>query len=168
MAAVEAAVQGGIIVRRVHNGLLGVSAALVFAVAGAACDNTARGAKQDAIEAQQKADEKAAEAKAEAREEAAEAKAEGRDAANDARRTANEAGSAIDAAVETIDVKTALMADSTVDASDVNVDTFHETKTVVLKGSVPTSAQKSEAARIAAKEATGYKVDNQLVVKPKS
>ena len=41
-------------------------------MAGAACDNTARGAKQDAIEAQQKADEKAAEAKAEAREEAAE------------------------------------------------------------------------------------------------
>ena len=156
------------IVRRVHNGLLGVTAALAFAIGGVACDNTARGAKQDAIEAQQKADEKAAEAKAEAREEAAEAKAEGREAANDAKRAANEAGAAIDAATETIDVKTALMADSTVDASDINVDTFHETKTVVLKGSVPTSAQKSEAARIAAREARGYKVDNQLLVKPKS
>jgi osmotically-inducible protein OsmY len=155
-------------VRRVHNGLLGVTAALAFAVAGVACDNTARGAKQDAVEAQQKADEKAAEAKAEAREEAAEAKAEGREAANDAKRTAGDAGAAIDAATETIDVKTALMADSTVDASDINVDTFHETKTVVLKGSVPTAAQKSEAARIAGREATGYKVDNQLVVKPKA
>ena len=49
--------------RRVHNGLLGVTAALAFAIGGVACDNTARGAKQDAIEAQQKADEKAAEAK---------------------------------------------------------------------------------------------------------
>ena len=60
------------------------------------------------------------------------------------------------------------MADSTVDASDINVDTFHETKTVVLKGSVPTAAQKTEAGRIAAREADGYKVDNQLVVKPAS
>jgi hyperosmotically inducible periplasmic protein len=155
-------------VRRVHNGLLGITAALAFSFAGIACDNTARGAKQDAIEAQQKADEKAAEAKAKAREEAAEAKAEGRDAAADAKKAAGDAGAKIDAATETIDVKTALMADSTVDASDINVDTFHETKTVVLKGSVPTAAQKSEAARIAAREATGYKVDNQLVVKPKS
>ena len=59
------------------------------------------------------------------------------------------------------------MADDTVDASDINVDTFHETKTVVLKGSVPTAAQKTTAGKIAAKEAEGYKVDNQLVVKAK-
>jgi hypothetical protein len=31
------------------------------------------------------------------------------------------------------------MADRTVDASHINVDTFHETKTVVLKGSVKTA-----------------------------
>jgi hypothetical protein len=54
-----------------------------------------------------------------------------------------------------------------VDASDVNVDTFHETKTVVLKGSVPTAAQKVTAGQIAAREAEGYKIDNQLVVKAK-
>ena len=35
-------------------------------------------------------------------------------------------------------MKSALMADRTVDASHINVDTFHETKTVVLKGSVKT------------------------------
>ncbi len=58
-----------------------------------------------------------------------------------------------------------MIADDTVDASDINVDTFHETKTVVLKGSVPTAAQKTEAARIAAREAEGYKIDNQLTVK---
>ena len=151
--------------RRVHNGFLGMTAALAFAVMGVACDNTARGAREDAAKAEQEAKEATAEAKAEAREEAAEAKAEGRDAAADARKAANEAGSAVGAAAETIDVKTALMADTTVDASDINVDTFHETKTVVLKGSVPTAAQRAEAGRIAAREAEGYRVDNQLIVK---
>jgi osmotically-inducible protein OsmY len=154
-------------VRRVHNGFLALTAALAFAVAGAACDNTARGARQDAAEAKAEADKKAAEAKAEAREEAAEAKAEGREAASDVKRTASEAGAALDAAKETIDVKTALMSDASVDASDINVDTYHETKTVLLKGSVPSAAQKAEAGRIAEREAAGYKVDNQLVVKIK-
>jgi len=68
--------------------------------------------------------------------------------------------------VETIDVKTALMADRTVDASHINVDTFHETKTVVLKGSVKTATQRDEAARIAAAEAPGYRIDNQLQIIP--
>lgn len=154
--------------KRVHNGVLALTAACAFAVAGAACDNTARGAREDAAEAKEDARDASAEAKAEAREEAAEAKAEGREAASDAKKTAGEAGAAIDAATETIDVKTALMADASVDASDINVDTFYETKTVVLKGSVPTAAQKAEAGRIASREAEGYKVDNRLVVKPKS
>ena len=65
-------------------------------------------------------------------------------------------------AIETIDVKSALMADRTVDASHINVDTFHETKTVVLKGSVKTATQRDEAARIAAAEAPGYRIDNQV------
>ena len=142
--------QGGIIVRRMHNGFLAMTAALAFAVGAAACDNTARGAKQDA-----------AAAKADAREASAETKA-------DAKKAANETGSAIDAAKETVDVKMALTTDASVDASDINVDTFHETKTVVLKGSVPTAAQKTEAGNIAAREAVGYKVDNQLIVKPRS
>ena len=70
------------------------------------------------------------------------------------------------AAIETIDVKSALMADRTVDASHINVDTFHETKTVVLKGSVKTATQRDEAARIAAAEAPSYRIDNQLTVVP--
>ena len=57
------------------------------------------------------------------------------------------------------------MTDTTVDASDINVDTFHETKTVLLKGSVPSAAQKAEAGRIAQREAEGYRIDNQLVVR---
>ena len=152
---------------RRHQGLLTLTAACVFAVATAACDNTSRGVQQDTAEAKRDAQAASAEAKDEAREETAEAKAEGREAADDAQRTAADAGGAIKAATETIDVKTALMTDDSVDASDINVDTFHETKTVVLKGSVATAAQKTEAGRIAAREAEGYKVENQLVVKPR-
>lgn len=152
--------------RRIHNGVLALTATFAFAIAGAACDNTARGVEKDAAEAREEAREGSAAAKAEAREEAAEAKAEGREASDDARRTAGNAGAAIGAAGETLDVKTALMTDDTVDADEINVDTFHETKTVVLKGSVPTAAQKTAAGRIAAREAEGYKIDNQLTVRP--
>jgi osmotically-inducible protein OsmY len=151
----------------VHNGWLALTAACFFAVAGVACDNTARGMKQDAAEAKQDAKEATADADAKADAAKAEAKEEARDEKNDAKRTANEATAAVDAATETLDVKAALMADNTVDASDINVDTYKETKTVVLKGSVPTAAQKDEAGRIAAREAEGYKVDNQLIVKPR-
>ena len=45
-----------IIVRR-HNGWLAIGAALAFAVTTAACDNTARGAREDAAEAQKDAQE---------------------------------------------------------------------------------------------------------------
>lgn len=143
--------------RRVHNGWLALTAALAFAFAGVACDDTARGARQDTAEATDRAsDADATEA----------ARAEADDEADDARRTSRDAGGAVDAAGETMDVKTALMTDDAVDASDINVDTFHETKTVVLKGSVPTAAQKTAAARIATREAEGYKIDNKLTVRP--
>ncbi|MGE3509740.1 MAG: BON domain-containing protein [Vicinamibacterales bacterium] len=72
------------------------------------------------------------------------------------------AGRAAGAAFETADVKTALMTDSRVDAGDINVDTNHDTKTVVLKGRVPSEAQKDIAEEIARREAEGYRVDNQL------
>jgi osmotically-inducible protein OsmY len=76
-----------------------------------------------------------------------------------------DAGSAANAAIETVDVKTALMADKRVDASNINVDTDHKTKTVTLKGEVPTAAQKATAEQIAVKEATGYRVLNRLIIK---
>lgn len=152
--------------RRIHNGLLALTATCAFALVGVACDNTANGVQKDTAEATDAARDGSDAAKAEAKDEAAEARAEGREASDDARRTAGNAGAAVDAAGETIDVKTALMADETVEADEINVDTFHETKTVVLKGSVPTAAMKTAAGRIAAREAEGYKVDNQLTVRP--
>lgn len=131
--------------------------ALMSGLSLVACSNTVAGVEKDAEE---NADAAAA-ATADAKSDATVAVKDASQAARDAAATA---GGAIAAAVETIDVKSALMADRTVDASHINVDTFHETKTVVLKGSVKTATQRDEAARIAAVEAPGYRVDNQLTV----
>jgi osmotically-inducible protein OsmY len=86
-------------------------------------------------------------------------------AAADAVRTSN-VDDAVQAAIETIDVKAALLADKRVDASGINVDTDHETRTVTLKGRVPSSDQRMAAEEIAREQATGYSVANELVVQP--
>ena len=70
------------------------------------------------------------------------------------------------AGVETVDVKSALIADGRVDASNINVDTSASTKTVVLKGSVPSAEQKTTAEQIARNNAKGYTINNQLAVTP--
>jgi osmotically-inducible protein OsmY len=90
------------------------------------------------------------------------------DAAQDAGNAVGDAvlngGRAADAAVETLDVKTALVADSRIDAGDINVDTDHVAKTVTLKGKVPTAAQRTFAEEVAVKKAIGYRVENQLTI----
>jgi osmotically-inducible protein OsmY len=65
-----------------------------------------------------------------------------------------------------VDVKSALIADGRVDASNINVDTSASTKTVVLKGSVPTVQQRTTAEAIARDNADGYTINNQLTVAP--
>lgn len=110
------------------------------------------------------------------------AKEDGSEAAHDAATTAEKvgdvaqdvgrdvAGAATDAAqsakdtVETLDVKAALIIDSRVDASGIDVDTDQTTKLVVLKGHVPTADQKALAERIAVDKAVGYRVRNELTV----
>ena len=139
------------------NGYLAI--ALLSGLTLAACSNTAAGVKKDADINADKAATAADKAEDRAEPAAREAAAETKEAARDA-------SGAVAAAVETIDVKSALMADRTVDASHINVDTFHETKTVVLKGSVKSATQRDEAARIAAAEAPSYRIDNQLTVVP--
>jgi hypothetical protein len=88
-----------------------------------------------------------------------------REAARDAGGAVGTAGRAAAGATETVDVKAALMLDDGVDADDINVDTDGVKKVVVLKGSVPSAAQKNRAEQIAVREAKGYRVDNQLVVR---
>lgn len=146
------------------NGFLAV--ALMSGLSLVACSNTAAGAKKDAEINKDKAEAATAEAKDKADATAEKAAAEGKEAAAETKEAARDATGAVKAAIETIDVKSALMADRTVDASHINVDTFHETKTVVLKGSVKTATQRDEAARIAAAEAPGYRIDNQLKIVP--
>ena len=72
------------------------------------------------------------------------------------------------AATETADVKMAISMDKTVDASDINVDTNAATKTVTLKGTVTSAEQRARAEAIAVREATGFRVVNDLVVKRKA
>jgi osmotically-inducible protein OsmY len=146
------------------NGYLAI--ALMSGLSLAACSNTAAGVEKDAEKNADKAAAAAAETKAEAKEAVADVKDATKDARAEIKDEAKDAAGAIKGAIETIDVKSALMADRTVDASHINVDTFHETKTVVLKGSVKTAAQRAEAARIAAAEAPSYRIDNQLTIVP--
>ena len=50
-------------------------------------------------------------------------------------------------------------------ATDVNVDTNKDTKTVTLNGSVRSEMQKSRAEAIAKDKAPGYTVVNNLIIK---
>jgi osmotically-inducible protein OsmY len=162
-------------------------------VALAGCENTAQGVKEDARENKAAADQQAANAKAATADERAAAKDDLhdagtamkagaqnvgdalKDAGHEVGKAANKAGDAIAGGAkdvgnaagggsQTLDIKTALMADKAVDASKIDVDTDGATKTVTLKGRVPSAAQKAAAERIARAHANGYKVRNTLTV----
>ena len=130
------------------NRINALALATVVSVA-AACSNTAKGVGKDAENAGDKAAEMA------------------RTASDSTASAAAAVGSSMGAAMETADVKTALMADTRVDAGDINVDTNKDTKTVTLNGTVPTAAQKKLAGEVAASKAPGHAIVNNLTIKPK-
>lgn len=105
-------------------------------LSAAACKNTADGAKQDT--------EIAAEKTVEAGE---------------------EVGTAMGGGAKTVDVKAALMADSLVTGTEINVDTNDDTKTVTLSGNVKSDAIRARAEQVAKDNATGYSVVNNLTVR---
>lgn len=74
--------------------------------------------------------------------------------------------SAVRGGLETVDVKSALIAAEDVDSDAIDVDTYQDKKVVVLRGSVPTEAQKRRAGEIARDNAKGYTVDNRLAIVP--
>lgn len=77
-----------------------------------------------------------------------------------------ENAAAVRGGLETVDVKTAIIADKTIDSGAIDVDTYQDKKLVVLRGSVPTEDQKRRAEQIARDNAKGYTVENRLVVAP--
>lgn len=153
--------------RRV-NGLVSCVFAAAALVATAACDNTAAGAKKDAeiaAEEARQAGDKAADATAEAARDVKEATKEaGEAAAESAAEMKQDAEAAADTATTTAQVKSALMADTAVDASHIDVDSNGAAKTVTLKGRVPNAAQRTAAERIARDKAEGFTVINQLTI----
>ena len=116
---------------------LNTAAALAMLVLSAACGNTADGVKKDADIAAKKTAE-----------------------------AAEKTGDAMGGAIQTGEIKAAIMADKRVDAGDINVDTDEARKTVTLKGTVKTDSEKVIAAQIAATKAAGYSIVNILTIKP--
>ncbi len=109
---------------------------LAFLALITGCGNTADGVKKDADIAAEKTAEAAA-----------------------------STGAAMGGAMETGQIKSAIMADTRVDAGDINVDTDEDKKTVTLRGTVKTEAERVLAGEIAVSKATGYAVTNNLTVK---
>ena len=159
---------------------LGLPAALLSVSLFAACQNTARGVEQDTerntAAAKQEAREANAEVKQEAREASAELKQEAREAGNAAERAGDRVaqetkeatrsvGATLDAAAQTMQIKTALIDADNLDANNIDVDTNGSTKTVTLKGYVSNASQKAAAERIAKEKAPDYRVVNNLVIK---
>jgi len=138
--------------------LVGAIAAMALAVA---CSDRAQPQPEAAARDATNAGERAGNATAEAARDAGGAV---RDAARATGDAVMAGGKAADAAVETMDVKLALTSDSRVDASNINVDSDHVSKTVTLNGRVPTAAQKTLAEDIAKAKAIGYTVRNMLTV----
>jgi len=154
---------------------LGLPAALLAASLFGACSNTAKGVQEDTAQNAEKAKEASAEAAAATEraaqdakvkmDNAAEATKAGAETAAEATKDAakNTANTA-DGAQQTMQIKTALLADKSVDASSIDVDTNGMTKTVTLKGRVPNAAQKASAERIAKSKAPDYTVVNNLTI----
>jgi predicted small secreted protein len=143
--------------------ILGIIAALSIGLV-TACENTARGLKQDA-----------AEAELATRDDRAHAREAARGLANDAADVARTAGAiAADAGEavaeraaalkENVDVKAALMADSSVDATRIDVDVSAWARTITLEGSVSTAGERAKAEAIARAKAEGYKVVNNIAL----
>ena len=87
--------------------------------------------------------------------------------ADKAKEEAKDVAASVATEKQAIDVRAALMADKAIDASKIDVDADGATKTVTLKGTVPSAAQKSAAEKLARAKAEGYTVKSQLTVAAK-
>ena len=159
------------------------SIAAVLAVGAAAllaCTDTAKGSSDnsqyaspsprsgDAVDKARADAEKAGEKIKEGAEKTGEAvKDAAKDVKHEAKPAAKEVGETVDATKQHIDVKAALLADKSVDASHIDIDVNKDAKVLYLRGTVPTAAQKAAAERIARDKADGFVVRNELTVMSK-
>ena len=151
--------------------------ATVLLTAAVGCQNTREGLEKDAEAARPKVERAAEETAAATREAAkevskaaepfAEKVREGAVAAGEvAKAQLGEAVRHVDAAQQTAQIKTELMADKTIDSTTIDVDTHADTRTIELNGTVRTATEKATAGRIATAKAPGYTVVNKLTVRP--
>ena len=122
------------------------------------CNNTFEGAKKDAEKARDSAPEQADDLLADAQRAAA-------TAGDRAAEFAERASETTAAALRGVDIKATLMADPSIDATGIDVDTDAPTRTITLNGHVPSLAERDMAAIVAAAQAPGYRVDNRLEVR---
>ena len=62
-------------------------------------------------------------------------------------------------------VKAALLHDSSIDVSDVDVDTNEVARRVTLKGRVESAAVRDKVVDLAREAAPGYTIDNELTIR---
>lgn len=147
--------------------ILAIIASLAIAIT-TACENTARGVKQDSAEAEAQTRDERAQATAAAKEVANDAVKTGRAVGAMAAEAGEELAEKAGALAENVDVKAALMADASVDASRIDVDVNSYSKTVTLSGYVSTAGEREKAEAISKARASGYTVVNKIAVQPRS
>jgi osmotically-inducible protein OsmY len=96
-----------------------------------------------------------------------EAKPAAKDVGEKVKEGAHKTGEKLDATKQHLDVKAALLADKSVDASHIDIDVNKDAKILYLRGTVPTADQKAAAERIARDKADGFVVRNELTVMAK-
>ena len=167
---------------------LGLAAAVALGAAGtAACDKKTEQKAEQTAEKAGEAAERAAEKVGDAAEKAGEAIGKAADkigdkigpASEQAGRAARDAAvrgasaaaaagseAAVSAAgvLRTGAVKAALLQDSSIDVSDVNVDTDQVARRITLKGRVRSAAVRDKVIEIARDTAPGYTIDNELTI----
>jgi hyperosmotically inducible periplasmic protein len=155
---------------KAHGPLLRILAVAALAFAPA-CRNTAEGLREDSRQnaakaevVRQQSQDTAEKIGEKAKEVGSEVAAVARDVGETAKDVAKAVSTDGGAAKQTIDIKAALMIDNSLDASHVDVDTDGATRTVTLRGAVPTAGQKAAVEKIAREKAEGYKVRSLLTV----
>jgi osmotically-inducible protein OsmY len=143
--------------------LLGIIAALSIGLVSA-CENTARGLKQDTAELEAETRDERAQARDAARGLAKDAAAAAQTVGAIAADAAEEVAERASAVKENVDVKAALMADASVDASRIDVDVNASSRTVTLNGYVATASERAKAEAITRAKAQGYKVVNNIAL----